>query len=189
MLGIFLDTEANGLNIDKHLPIEIALQVIDLSNGEKIESYHTLIHISEEAFKRSDPESLSFTGITYDELRNGKDFKAVKDDLIDLFERHRLFRGNACYICQNPSFDRTYFAKIIDSDTQEAHRLPYNWLDLASMHWSLSIRAGTPANKIKLSKDEIANAHGIPPENMPHRAENGVSHLVACYEKVVGFMN
>lgn len=187
MLGIFLDTEANGLNYEKHLPIEIAIEVINLLDGSLLETYQSLIYISPNDFERSDPESLSFTGITYDELKEGKDFEVIKNDLLNIFKKHNLIRRKSIFICQNPSFDRMFFSKIIDADLQEEKNLPYNWLDLASMHWARCVRENRPINKIQLSKDEIANYFNIPPEEKPHRAANGVRHLVECYKKVVGF--
>jgi oligoribonuclease len=37
------------------------------------------------------------------------------------------------------------------------------------------------------SKDKIAIAHSLPREQQPHRAMNGVKHLMLCYCAVVGF--
>jgi DNA polymerase-3 subunit epsilon/oligoribonuclease len=38
-----------------------------------------------------------------------------------------------------------------------------------------------------LSKDKIASAFKLPSEEKPHRAMNGVNHLIVCYKAVVGF--
>ena len=38
-----------------------------------------------------------------------------------------------------------------------------------------------------LSKDKIAGAFALASEEKPHRARNGVNHLLLCYEAVVGF--
>lgn len=187
MLGVFLDTEANGLNFKKHWPIEIAIEIFDLANGELKEKYHSLIHISPEDFAKSDPESLSFTGITYDELKEGKTPDKIHEDLLALFKKHNVVRRKAFFICQNPSFDRMFFSKIIPTEEQENNSFPYIWLDLASMQWSRCVRDGVPIEKVMLSKDAIAESYDVPPEQKPHRAQNGVRHLVQCYEKVVGF--
>ena len=37
------------------------------------------------------------------------------------------------------------------------------------------------------SKDLIATQHNLPSEKKPHRALNGVDHLILCYKTVVGF--
>ncbi len=187
LIGIFLDTETNGLDFTVHEAIEIAIELIDLESGKRIESYRTLIQISSEAFGRSDPTSLAFTGITFQELQEGKPLPQVRKEILELFKRHHLVRKEAIFICQNPSFDRIFFTKIVPTSLQEEHNFPYNWLDLASMHWARSLRGGYPIEEIGLSKDMIARFYGLSPEERPHRAGNGVSHLVECYNKVVGY--
>ena len=187
LIGIFLDTETNGLNFKRHEAIEIAIELINLESGAVLESYNSLIQISPESFSQSDPESLAYTGITYEELKGGKSPQKIKDDVLDLFKRHNLVRRKSVFICQNPSFDRIFFTKIVSTITQEELSFPYNWLDLASMHWALEMRKGTRINKIQLSKDQIANGFSLPPEKKPHRARNGTLHLIECYAKVVGF--
>ncbi|MDE3048090.1 MAG: hypothetical protein KGI83_07075, partial [Verrucomicrobiota bacterium] len=37
------------------------------------------------------------------------------------------------------------------------------------------------------SKDLIAQQYALPGEEKPHRAMNGVRHLLLCYQAVVGF--
>ena len=93
---------------------------------------------------------------------------------------------------QNPSFDRAFFAQIIDPDLQEKLLWPYHWLDLASMYWAKALtKEKTEANKMPwvtgLSKDKIATVYKLPAEGKPHRAMNGVDHLILCYEVIVGF--
>ena len=56
------------------------------------------------------------------------------------FARNKIKRGEAVFICQNPYFDRAFFAQLIDPDTQEKNLWPYHWLDLASMFWVEAIR-------------------------------------------------
>ena len=80
----------------------------------------------------------------------------------------------ALFICQNPSFDRLFFTKIVPTLIQEERLFPYNWLDLASMHWARCIREGALIQEIGLSKDLIARHYAISPEDKPHRALNGV---------------
>jgi DNA polymerase-3 subunit epsilon/oligoribonuclease len=60
------------------------------------------------------------------------------------------------------------------------------------MHWSLALlnhrekKSPLPWD-IGISKDRIAAFYKIKPEERPHRAMNGVDHLIACYQKIVGF--
>lgn len=187
VIGIFLDTETNGLNFHDHVAVEIAIQLIDLANGNLIETYETLIRIAPEIFEKSDPTSLAFTGICYEDLQNGKPLLQVQEDILVLFQKHHLVRKKALFICQNPSFDRLFFTKIVPTLIQEERLFPYNWLDLASMHWARCIREGALIQEIGLSKDHIARHYAISPEDKPHRALNGVRHLVQCYKNVVGF--
>ena len=38
---------------------------------------------------------------------------------------------------------------------------------------------------VNLSKNTIARHYGMPPEEMPHCAINGVNHLIDCYSAVL----
>jgi len=192
MLGIFLDTETNGLNPRKHKIIEIAFQIVDVLTGDVKEKFSSLISLSEEEWARSDPVSLNVNGFTWEEARQGATASLVGTEIQEIFLKHQIRRGEAVFICQNPSFDRIFFAQLIDTDTQEKLLWPYHWLDLASMYWANAIRKGALGQgnypwETGLSKDKIATAHSLPREKQPHRAMNGVEHLLLCYKAVVGF--
>lgn len=194
MLGIFLDTEANGLNAKKHRILEIAFQILDVATGEVKERFHALIAQSPEDWKRSDPESLKVTGFTWEEVSKGHNRDWVAGEIKKLFARLRIRRGEAVFICQNPSFDRAFFSQLIEPETQELLLWPYHWLDLASMFWSESVHRGKEDPKFfpwntGISKDRIAATYQLKTEEKPHRAMNGVNHLILCYEAVVGFPN
>jgi DNA polymerase-3 subunit epsilon/oligoribonuclease len=111
---------------------------------------------------------------------------------MERFMRNKVKRGDAVFICQNPSFDRAFFAQLVDPDTQEKSLWPYHWLDLASMFWAKAIHCKQQSDgmwpwETGLSKDKIATAFFLPSEERPHRAMNGVDHLILCYKAVVGF--
>ena len=194
MLGIFLDSETNGLNPFKHKIIEVAFKIIDLSTGYCLESYESVVLQSFEDWQESDLESLQINGFNWEEVSYGKQKETISQEIQDCFTRHKIQRHKAVFICQNPSFDRAFFSQLIDSDLQEKKQWPYHWLDLASMHWALAISTKKQQHtapfpwETGLSKDKIAEAHQIPKEKKPHRAVNGVDHLLACYEAVVGFL-
>ncbi len=192
MLGIFLDTETNGLNAFKHRMLEIALQIVDLKTGEIKEKYGSVVFQDEKAWKESDPESLKVNGFTLEEVKKGKPGSVVAMEVTNLLQRSGAHRNKAVFICQNPSFDRIFFSQLIDPDIQEQLKWPYYWLDLASMYWAESMRKGKDSpNKLPwvtgFSKDKIAAVYKLPPEVNPHRAMNGVDHLLLCYRNVVGF--
>ena len=192
MLGVFLDSEANGLNPRIHKILEIALQVVDLKTGAHKAEYQSVISHPFTDWERSDPNSLKVTGFTWDEVCKGKPIQQVGQEIIDCLMSFKIQRKKAVFICQNPSFDRVFFGQIVDPDTQELLYWPYHWLDLASMHWSLTMekaknKKGPLPWEAGLSKDRIAHYHKLPPEKHPHRAMNGVSHLLECYKAVVGF--
>ncbi len=194
MLGIFLDTETNGLNAQKHRVLEIAFQIVDVATGEVKERFQALISQTADDWKRSDPESLKVTGFTWEEVSKGQKAAAVTEQIKELFGRLGIKRGQAVFICQNPSFDRAFFCQLIEPETQELLLWPYHWLDLASMFWSESIHRGKKEPQLfpwntGISKDRIAATYQLKPEGKPHRAMNGVNHLILCYESVVGFPN
>jgi oligoribonuclease len=192
VLGIFLDTETNGLNAKVHRILEIALKIVDLSTGEPKGEYQSLVSQPLEVWERSDQESLRINGFQWHELSEAKTPRLVSQEIIDLFAAHGVRRKKAVFICQNPSFDRAFFSQMIDPDTQELLSWPYHWLDLASMYWAVTMGRAKQAQgplpwETGLSKDIIAAQYQLPGESRPHRAMNGVSHLILCYHAVVGY--
>jgi len=188
VLGIFLDSETNGLNARKHHICEIAYKIVDVESGKLIEAFETLIYIPFEAWEKSDPASLEINGFSWDDLKGGMKPQKVAEEVKLSFKRCNVERGKAVFICQNPSFDRAFFTQLIDADVQEQLNWPYHWLDLASMYWMKCLQGGGPNPwDTGVSKNKIAEALGLPTETDPHKAMNGVDHLLTCYEAVVGF--
>jgi oligoribonuclease len=192
MLGIFLDSETNGLNVHIHRLLEIAFKIVDLRSGEIKREYQAVITHPRELWEKSDRESLRINGFLWEEVQAGRQIEHVAQEVIDLFVHWKVRHKKAVFICQNPSFDRMFFSQMIDADTQEMLQWPYHWLDLASMFWALTLdrakRFNTPPPwELGFSKDVIASHFALPPEQKPHRAMNGVNHLLLCYQEVVGF--
>ena len=190
MLGIFLDIETNGLNPFKHRALEIAFQVIDLGDGEQKANYESIVYQPPYVWERSDSSSLQINGFTWQKVALGTSEATISREIVHIFNNLNIKRGNSVFICQNPSFDRGFFSQLVDVETQEKYKWPYHWLDLASMYWALHIhKLNTPVQytpKDGLSKDEIASSLGLASEAKPHRAMNGVDHLLLCYKKIVG---
>jgi oligoribonuclease len=190
MIGIFLDTEANGLDPFIHNIIEIAFKIVDLGNGHEIFSYSSVVFQPKSVWEKSDPESLKINEFTYEMVLKGKEEKKIKDEIINIFNRYNLKRKFSVFICQNPTFDRIFLSKIISTKTQEELTWPYHWLDLASMSWALHISKSKDISTFAgFSKDQIAESLHLPSEQKPHRAMNGVNHLLLCYKHLVGFPN
>ena len=194
MLGIFLDTETNGLNININRIIEIAFKIIDLNYEKLIDQFTSKIFQPIEVWDKSNPISLQVNGFHWEDIKNEKKEQEIKDEIIHSFTKNRITKKNAVFICQNPSFDRVFLSQIIPPDIQEALNWPYHWLDLASMFWAISIKEAKTEKKKKtlpwdtgLSKDQIAARYNIVREVKPHRAMNGVNHLIECYKALVGF--
>ena len=192
MLGIFLDTETNGLNSQIHKILELAYKIVDLKTGKIQEEYEAVIAQPIEVWEKSDRESLRVNGFSWNEIERGTSVKLASQEIINSFTKWGIRRKKAVFICQNPSFDRVFFSQLIDPDTQEMLSWPYHWLDLASMYWSRAMylakqKEGPFPWDTGFSKDLIATAYHLPAEKKPHRAMNGVSHLLLCYQAVVGF--
>lgn len=191
MLAVFLDLETTGLDPSRHCVIDVAFKVADLHEGEIIDSYQCIVKQPEERWKLHDPKSLEINGYTWEQVCTGKDQDLVSKEIIAIFDKHNIRRGNSVFICQNPAFDRVFLTQLIPIPVQEKLLWPYHWLDLASMHWALLVEHaarnnGTFPKEMTLSKNEIAKQFGLPPETHPHRAMNGVEHLMECYEAVLG---
>jgi len=190
--GIFLDTETNGLNPFVHRVLEIALKIVDLAEGTVVDQYSAIVYTSPADWEKSDPASLKVNGFTYETTEKGTPGSQVALDITNLLQKNHVGRDSAVFICQNPSFDRVFFSQLITPEIQESLKWPYHWLDLASMYWAEAMRAGKnePSKlpwKTGLSKNKIALVYELPPEASPHRAMNGVDHLLLCYEHVIGF--
>lgn len=187
MIGIFLDTETNGLDFSQNKILEIAFCLVDLDSLEIIYTYSAVISHSKEIFLRSDPQSLYINGFTYAMLETGKTEQVVTFEIKSIFSQFKIRRENAVFICQNPSFDRAFFSQLINPYEQEKMHLPYHWLDFASMFFALELTHNRKPWKIGLSKDKIAKYLQMPEEKRPHRALNGVLHLIDCYRKILYF--
>ncbi len=187
MLGIFLDTETNGLNPQKHCILEIAFRIVDIELGDVLFSYESLIAQPKHRWETADPHSLIVNGFRFEEISKGLPPEEVAGNILTALSQNGVKRGDAVFICQNPSFDRAFFSQLIDPDMQESLDWPYHWLDLASMFWALQIKQGELPWTNGISKDKISRCYALPPEQKPHRAMNGVDHLLSCYEAVVGF--
>lgn len=191
MRAIFLDIETTGLDTQRHKAIDIAFKIIDVTTGQEIGSYESIICITEDEWNLRDLTSVQINGFTWDRVKTGKSPKEVAAEIIEIFKKADVQRLKAAFICQNPAFDRGFFTQLIDIYTQENLNWPYHWLDFASMYWALiskrNAELGHPfPEEINLSKNEIAKIHNLPKEEEPHRAYRGVEHLIRCYRAVVG---
>jgi len=187
MLALFLDIETTGLDPVRHRSIDLAFKIFDVAKMRCVASYQSLVKITSEEWAMHDPKSLEINGYDWESVQEGKKPEAVAEEIIALFKEHDVRRQKAVFICQNPAFDRTFFTQLIPISLQEKLQWPYHWLDLASMYWALlvekSLKEGKPfPEEMTLSKNEIAENFNLPPEGHPHRAINGVDHLIACYQ-------
>ena len=166
----------------------MAFRLIHLETGEEIASFTSLVYQDQVVWENSDPQSLEVNGFRREMVDQGRREGDVAADIKTIFEKCDVRRGQAVFICQNPSFDRVFFSQLISPDEQEELNWPYHWLDLASMHWGRTIADGEMLPWVTgFSKDQIAQTYGLPAEAAPHRAMGGVDHLILCYDQVIGF--
>ncbi len=191
MQAIFLDIETTGLDCMRHSPIDVALEVVDMTTCKRKARYQSLVKQPARVWELADPASLLINGYTLEQTSDGKEPLIIGREVIDLFTSLGIERGKAVFICQNPAFDRGFFMQLVDVYTQERLNWPYHWLDFASMYWAIVLQktknAGTLfPESINLSKNEIAKAYNLPEEKTPHKASQGVEHLMTCYQTVFG---
>lgn len=196
MIGIFLDIETTGLDPSRHRILDIAFKFINLKNGNLLKDYSSRVHQPTEVWELRDPVSIQINGFTEEDLKNSRTENEVAKEVIEIFQKYEIRRGRAFFLCQNPAFDRAFFSHLIPIPEQEREEWPYHWLDFASMYWALRVKQKQlgitvpgieTSHPIFLSKDSIATQYGLPKESSPHRAHNGVNHLLLCYEKVIGW--
>ncbi len=191
MLAIFLDIETTGLDPLQHSPIEIAFRVVDMTRLQSLSTYSTIIKHPIEVWNKRDPSSIAINGFRWEQIQQGTPLPEVQEHILKIFSNFKIERGKAVFICQNPSFDRSFFAQIVPVYTQEKLHWPYHWLDLASMFWTVQVQTMHKTQvpfpeSINLSKNSIAKAYNLPIESIPHSAMKGVDHLIKCYEAVLG---
>ncbi len=184
MRAIFLDTETGGLDSTRHPLLEIAFVIVDLLTHQTLATYSSLVKPLEIDWIKCDKEALKINGFKHSEFSEAPPLDVVKTQILEIFENLNIHRKNSVFICQNPSFDRAFFAKIIPTPIQEAHKWPYHWLDLASMYWAIKLKKGQKPWDNGLSKDKIALDLGLGCEKAPHRAMRGVEHLKECFDKL-----
>ena len=180
MRGIFVDLETTGRDASKHVVLDICVAVVDMTSCDNIAQYHSCITCSADDWLRSEPKALQVNGFDESALIQGKSIERVSYELLGFLVNLQLTRYNSFFMCQNPTFDKPFFDKIITLENQENYDMPYHWLDLASMYWI--VKGVGNIGDINLSKDAIARNIGRPIEEMPHRATNGVRHLIECYK-------
>ena len=173
-------------------PLNLISKIIKGNNQKELDRIQKIVKsinlLEKDAEKLNDAEFPKKTNQFIEQIKNGKKLQEVAKEIKQSFKICGIQRGKAVFICQNPSFDRAFFSEIIDTDIQEQLSWPYHWLDLASMYWMKCLLE----RKLKpwetgVSKNNIAAAYNLPPEAAPHKAINGVDHLIVCYKAIVGF--
>lgn len=189
---IILDTETTGLDPSKARVIEIAFKVIDVGSGACLESFQSVVAISKEEWDMAEPAALNVNGFTWNDVQTqGRPRTDIAVTICSLFSKLKLTPHSAFFLCQNPSFDEAFFSQICPLSVRKSFNFPYYWLDFASMNWALmakefALKTRHPF-RIPFSKDGIALSLGLPPENKPHKAMNGVDHLLLLFSKSIGF--
>lgn len=187
MKGIFLDLETTGLDFDTHVVLDVGIAVVDFNNMHTMMSYTSCITCDAHDWTLADKKALEVNGFTPENhWQLAKKDYVVRDEIIDFFKLTGVQKEKSFFICQNPSFDRPFFLQIMSQELMNDLNLPYHWLDLASMFWLKKYACINPSpEQISLSKDSIAQEFLIPPEKKPHKALNGVMHLIRCYKALV----
>lgn len=186
---IFIDIETTGLDPFLDLPLDICVKVVDAKTFHEDFSFSSLISYDKELLDTFDDIGAQFHGLSKEDLNSGMPAEEVQKVLLKYFKDAGLNLHNSVFFCQNPSFDRPFFYKIINSKTLNEIKMPYHWLDLASMFWAFQIMQKLLNFSFILSKDNIARHLGLDPEFMPHRAERGVDHLIKCYKAMVDYVS
>ena len=191
MKAVFVDIETTGLYFDTHTILDIALAVLELNDMSNLVTYTACITCDAHDWALADKEALQVNGYTPENhFPLAKHPSDVKQEIISFLKRCEILKDQAFFICQNPAFDKPFFLQIISQAEMSELGWPYHWLDLASMFWVKFYGSCYPApSKLSLSKDSIARHFGLPHESRPHRALNGVLHLLQCYRHVTAWNN
>lgn len=189
---IAIDTETTGLDPHQNAIVEIAMKIFDVSSGKLHDSYQSVIKLTDYDFTTASQRALEINGFTRKETdKKGKPKEQVINEICDFFLKNQVDRRNDAFLAWNATFDRGFFDALITSDLQSEKKIPYHWLDFPSMHHGIErvkIATGKIASYcIPYRKDAVAKHYNLPPEEAPHRAMNGVDHMLLIYERVIGF--
>lgn len=196
MKAVFVDIETTGLDFISHVPLDVAVAIVDLNTHDEMHTYTSCITCDAKHWEWADPKALAVNGYSKDNFPlEAKPAWQVGSEIEKFLIKHEVVKGRAFFICQNPAFDRPFFLQLLSQYQMNEHNMPYHWLDLASMYWikyygsfwpipSLDSHYKDLFYEISLSKDSIAASFGIAPEPKPHKALNGVEHLIKCYEAI-----
>ena len=192
--AIILDTETTGLDASKAQIVEIAFKVVNTNSGECLASFQSVVALSEKEWKDADAGALKINGFTWADIQTrGRPRSDIAVDICSLFSQLKLSPQTAFFLCQNPSIDRDFYSQLCPPSVQKSCGFPYYWLDFASMNLALTVKNIISGNllpfRIPFSKDGIAQYEGLPLEESPHKAMNGVDHLLLLFTKIVGFRN
>ena len=102
--------------------------MVDIPSGYEKLTYQTIVKQPIQAWEQRDLTAMEINGFTWDKVQLGKEEELVRQEIIQNFEDLKIARGTAVFICQNPAFDRNFFAQLIDVYTQEQMNWPYHWL-------------------------------------------------------------
>lgn len=181
---IFIDLETSGLNPLQHCILEIALVIVDVHTGQRIASYESVVKVDRVTFRRSEEGALKCNGFTWKKICDeGVNSDIIRQDIINLFCKHDITYRNSKFIACNCTFDKPFFTKFVGSQRM----FPSYWIDFPSVHFGVMMNNGVDPDDIQFAKDKIAVTHELPPEEKPHRAMNGVEHMLLLYENVVSF--
>lgn len=109
MRAIFLDIETTGLDPGQHSPIDIAFKIVDMTSLRTLTTYSSIIKHPPDVWEKRDPSSIEINGFTWDAVNNGTPLPTVREQILQIFSERQIQRGYAVFICQNPSFDRSFF--------------------------------------------------------------------------------
>lgn len=174
--------ETTGLDPAKDVPLEMAIVILNADDLSQIYSVEYLIKQNDAVLDKLGDIGTKVHGIDRRDLSDAYNPYQVFLAVHDAFTFMKISKENAVFVCQNPSFDRQFFNQIFPEEYRIAEGWPYHWLDLASMFW---IKEQLPEYML-LSKDNIAWRLGIEAEAKPHKAMQGVKHLIKCYMELAG---
>lgn len=125
----WLDMEMTGLDVEKEVPIEVAVIICDLEFKE-LEIYHAIIKQPKEYLDRMDDwnrEHHGASGLTA-AVPNGKPPAEVERELTQLIDRH--FQGEPAVLCGNSiGQDRLFINRYFPNLAKKLH---YRMLDVTS---------------------------------------------------------
>lgn len=170
---LFIDLEATGHVFGHHEIVEIAAIRTSPDGGQIRGTWYRKLRPRHP--ERITPKAAEVSGY------NDAGWADAVDANAEVWTSFADFGRGAVPVCHNPTFDRAHITLTAAAAGVTDLGVDYHWIGTESLSWPL-YKTGTMP---RMSLEELCRHFGIPPEPMPHTAQNGAQVCRQVYLSVM----